>query len=243
MNLLALTATATVTLQNHVISLLGMINPVIIDTSPAKDNLYFCVKEFTDTYFQPLMKELKEKRVNMDRVIIFCRRPLDCAYLWMQFHGYLGTDITEPPGMPIKIPKLRLIDYFTGCTEQSTILEQFSTSSCLRIVIATVAFGLGINCPDVRRVVHYGIPNDVETYVQQVGRAGRDGHCTLLYGNGVYRRYCNNAIIDYCHNEVCCRRNLLYSRFRSYSPNLTLLNTCMCCDICSVNCNCSKCIL
>ena len=104
----------------------------------------------------------------------------------MQFHGYLGTDITVPPGMPIKIPKLRLIDYFTGCTEQSirdTILEQFSTSSCLRIVIATVAFGLGINCPDVRRVVHYGIPNDVETYVQQVGRAGRDdgqiSHCTV----------------------------------------------------------------
>ena len=246
-NILALTATATQTLQNHVISVLGMIDPIVIETSLANDNLYFSISEFTDASFEPIMQELKEKRVSMDRTLIFCRRPLDCANLWIRFHGYLGENITEPPGSLMNIPELRLVDYFTGCTEEGIrdiILKQFSTPSCLRIVIATVAFGLGVNCPDVRRVIHYGIPEDIETYVQQVGRAGRDGqisYCTMLYGKGVYTRYCNSEIIAYCRNKDCCRRKFLYSKFRSYSPNNSLINTCMCCDICSINCCCYKC--
>ena len=79
------------------------------------------------------------------------------------------------------------MDCFTGCTEESVrdiILKQFCTVSCLRIVIATIVFGLGVNCPDIRHVIHFGVPEDIETYVQQVGRAGRDGevsYCTMLW--------------------------------------------------------------
>ena len=70
-----------------------------------------------------------------------------------------------------------MVDCFTGCTDEyvkDTILQQFSTpSSCLRVLIATIAFVLG---PDI------SIPEDIETYVQQVGRAGHDGklsYCTI----------------------------------------------------------------
>ena len=45
----------------------------------------------------------------------------------------------------------------------------------LRVMIATIAFGLGINCPDVRQIVHWGVPEDAEVYVQESGRAGRNG--------------------------------------------------------------------
>ncbi len=55
------------------------------------------------------------------------------------------------------------------------IVEQFSIESPLRVVIATIAFGMGMNCRDIRQIIHLGIPQDAESYVQESGRAGRDG--------------------------------------------------------------------
>lgn len=67
---------------------------------------------------------------------------------------------------------------------KDSVLHQFTNaSSKLRVLICTVAFGMGIDCVGVTYVIHYGPPNDVETYVQQTGRADRDGkesYCTLL---------------------------------------------------------------
>ncbi len=65
---------------------------------------------------------------------------------------------------------------FTHCTHSSVkkIIEQFSSESPLRVLIATGAFGLGMNCPDIHQVIHWGLPQDV-AYVQESGRAGRDG--------------------------------------------------------------------
>ena len=53
----------------------------------------------------------------------------------------------------------------------------------LRVVIATIAFGMGLDCPNVRRIIHWGPSNDVEAYIQETGRAGRDGESAeaLLY--------------------------------------------------------------
>lgn len=61
-------------------------------------------------------------------------------------------------------------------------------SSPLRIVIATIAFGLGVDCAEVRKVIHLGPPSDVEDYIQQLGRAGRDGKpatAEILYGKNL----------------------------------------------------------
>ena len=84
-NVMALTATATVMLQKHVMETLCMINPTIIETSPEKGNLHFSVVtyESVETTFYPLIEEVKKNRTKLDRTLIFFRIPIDCAKLWM----------------------------------------------------------------------------------------------------------------------------------------------------------------
>ena len=68
--------------------------------------------------------------------------------------------------------------------KKNQVLSTFSTiDSSLRLVIATSAFGLGIDISDIRRVIHWGLPSSIEEYVQEAGRAGRDGHIShaILY--------------------------------------------------------------
>ena len=67
---------------------------------------------------------------------------------------------------------------YHSCTDpeiKDHILLNFSKPSHLRVVVATIAFGMGVDCPDVHQIVHIGAPNDVESYIQETGRAGRDG--------------------------------------------------------------------
>ena len=67
----------------------------------------------------------------------------------------------------------------THPTVKEKVSQSFSRPSCLRVLIATVAFGMGVNPPDVHRVYHCGPPNNVEMYVQEIGRGGRDGLSTV----------------------------------------------------------------
>jgi len=67
---------------------------------------------------------------------------------------------------------------YTSCTNpviKDTILTQFTKLKNPRVLIATIAFGMGIDCPDVREVIHYGSPCNLESCVQETGRAGCDG--------------------------------------------------------------------
>jgi ATP-dependent DNA helicase RecQ len=81
--------------------------------------------------------------------------------------------MVEPVGSP-DIPKFRLCDMFTACNSpeiKNSILKLFTCHhSRLRVVIATIAFGRGINCSDVRRIIHWRPPSDVESY-----KANTDG--------------------------------------------------------------------
>lgn len=73
-------------------------------------------------------------------------------------------------------------------------------------------------------MIHYGIPEDIETYVQQVGQAGRDGetsYCTLFTGEGVYRRFCKEQMKLYSANKEQCRRDFLYRSFVSFFQQIS----------------------
>ena len=85
---------------------------------------------------------------------------------------------------------------------KSKLLNQFTSSSALRLIIATSAFGMGIDCPDVRQVIHWGVPDDTEMYIQESGRAGRDSKpaCALLMKNASDLKFTSKEMKDYCVN-------------------------------------------
>ena len=125
---------------------------------------------------------------------------------------------------------------YTSCTEpKESILQSFCCEhGTLRVIIATIAFGMGLDCPNIREVIHWGPSSDLESYIQETGRAGRDGylsHATLMHGAGD-RRYCSPEMMLYVENEKKCRRQLLFSDFEPDSRNPC--KQCQCCDICKV---------
>ena len=87
----------------------------------------------------------------------------------------------------------------------------------MRIVVATIAFGLGINTPDVRQVVHLGAPEDMESYIQETGRGGKDGKPSLaLLLVDSRNRYYNKQIKKYQENDTFCRRDMLFEDTDNY---------------------------
>ena len=174
-HIMAMTATATTTTRNQVIAILGLVNPVVVAVSPDKSNISYALRQKVniEVVFAPLVVKLSTLR---PRVIIFCR---ECAQLYRFFLSSMKEKFTEPAGAP-NIAMFRLVDMYTGSTRKSvqdSIIASFSKSDAtLRIVICTIAFGMGIDCADVCQVIHWGPSSDIESYVQECGRAGRNGH-------------------------------------------------------------------
>ena len=163
--------------------MLGMHEPVAVVRSPDKINIRYTNIEVkgnpcSHTIFKQLLEELQAKRTSLDRVLIFCKNKTDCSELYAFFQSNLGHNFTEPPGASVRIAEYRLVDMFFKGTEpavKKSIIASFTKPSPLRVVIATVAFGMRVDCPDVQLIIHLGPPSDLESYVQEVGRGGRDG--------------------------------------------------------------------
>ena len=105
-------------------------------------------------------------RVKYPRTIIYCQRCKDCADIFLFFQESLGINVTEPPNAPIEVPRFRMVDMFMSCTEEyvkEQIIRFFSE--------ATVAFGMGIDCYNVTKIIHMLPPSSVESYVQETGCA------------------------------------------------------------------------
>lgn len=108
------------------------------------------------------------------------------------------------------------------------------TNGIMRVVIATIAFGMGLDCPDVRQVILWGAPSDLESLIQQTGRGGRDGYaaCALiLYANADYR-LSSDAVMDFCQNKQICRRRLLFEGFDNFANISWPCRKCLCCERC-----------
>ena len=90
----------------------------------------------------------------------------------------MGKEKTEPQGYP-NFLEYRLVTMFTRASTSAMkelVLSLFrNTNLLLRVLIATTAFSMGIDMPDIHQMYHWGAPGDVEQYLQEIGRAGRDG--------------------------------------------------------------------
>ena len=145
-----------------------MAEPMIVCNVPNRPNIQYSVVQTPGTIeeaFLPLVEQLRYKRTLHDRVIIYCRTYETCSMIYLFLKSRLGAEITEPIGT-VDLARFRLVDMFTACTTATvkrTILELFCKSdSNLRIVVATVAFGMGLDCPNVRSVIHWGPSGDIE---------------------------------------------------------------------------------
>ena len=135
--------------------------------------------------------------------------------MYQLFKKVLGIKFTHLEGF-LDLPKYRLVDMYTGVMEPSVreeIVQYFSQpDGNLCVVIATVAFGMGLDCPNVKQILHWGPAEDIKAYVQATGHAGRDGslHQAHLMYCPSDQQHTAKSMMIYCKNMTSCRRLELF---------------------------------
>ena len=197
-----------------------------------------------ETVFKDLIEEVKEMKHNAKRTIIFCQTRKQCSLIYRMFHLVLGNNMFA---YGTQDPTMRVVDMFHAGSPTSVkehILSQMgSLESHLRVVICTIAFGMGIDCKDTYRSIHFGPPKTVEFLVQESGRIGRDGNQCFSYVlyNGLLSSHCNQQMKQLIQIRSC-RRELVLNLFGVNKNEIQVSKEkCTCCDNCALICQCGDC--
>ena len=172
-HVMALTATATKRTVARVSAIVGLEDPKLITVSPDKPNMCYWVKPRAklEDLCAPLVARLCHQRTAMPRVIIYCKKCEDCASIYYFFLP-LGIQFTDPISVP-NLSQFHLVHVYTGVTHkdiQNSIIASFRDPAApLCIVVATVAFGMGVDCSSVSQIIHWKPPADMESYLQECG--------------------------------------------------------------------------
>lgn len=232
--ILALTASATPHVLNDIARNLNLKNPSRHVHGFYRPNLYYQVEICPDGEFKLALLQKAMTQTPSGRIIVYCgTRKLteDVAeYLSQHFEG--------------------VSHYHAGLsTKDRTATQEDYHSSKTRILVATNAFGMGIDHPDVRLVVHFNLPANIDSLYQEMGRAGRDGNdstCLLMYASkdkGLQSFFITNsdapkpiknsrwnnlnALVDYAEGSECRHAEIL-----TYYQDSQRIKTCGHCDVC-----------
>lgn len=171
--ILALTATANNAYRREIIESLGMKDPTIIDRNPDRANIYFSVKQRPSTgeerIIEPIKElatELKAKKIDMPRTIVYGSLAA-CGECFSFFHSFLGEEQYFPLGTAPIFDNRLFAQYhaqYVTKYKDALVNSLVTGTSKARVIFVTVAFGVGIDCRDVQRVIHIGVPTTMEEF-------------------------------------------------------------------------------
>ena len=231
--MLCLTATASTKLRGKIIKMLNMTCVKTIRMSPDKRNVKYVVEkaqsELQDT-FGWLISDIINN-AHAEKTIIFCQSLKACGDIYDTFLHFVTC-------------KSKVAMYHSKTPQDikdNVLSDLMSPNGNIYLVIATSALGMGVNIPNIRRVVIFGVPESMESYLQAFGRGGRDGSDVLsvMFYHAYHLCHCDTTMRAFVKNKVNCGRGEILQFFNEKIEKPSILHKC--CDVCSKQCNCGAC--
>ncbi|PWN54448.1 ATP-dependent DNA helicase [Violaceomyces palustris] len=239
---MALTATATNRVRADVVANLGMKNALVLQQSFNRPNLIYQVRKKGKGILQDISIFIKTSHMG-ECGIIYCLSRKSCE---------------EVADKLTRLHGIKACHYHAGLGKSDRLnIQQQWQSGAFNVIVATIAFGMGIDKPNVRYVIHHSIPKSLEGYYQETGRAGRDGKisvCVLYYAykdKSSLERLINDGdgswaqkelqkenlrkVVNFCMNDTDCRRVQVLQYFNEAFTADQCHRTC---DNCSTNVGC-----